>query len=94
MNADEQKAVARDIFALALEAVKLGKPADKVISFEVKNRRFMGANDRRYGTETRDCTAFVVTSGISGWAIPFKTGTFSEMVIIDIVGGQPLRDGL
>ena len=47
MNADEQKAVARDIFALAMEAVKSGKPADKVISFEVKNRRFMGANDRR-----------------------------------------------
>ena len=36
MNADEQKAVARDIFALAMEAVKSGKPADKVISFEVK----------------------------------------------------------
>ncbi len=51
MKADEQKAVARDIFALALEAVKLGKPADKVISFEVKNRRFMGANDRRTVTD-------------------------------------------
>lgn len=51
MKADEQKAVARDIFALALEAVKSGKPADKVISFEVKNRRFMGANDRRTVTD-------------------------------------------
>lgn len=43
-----------------------------------------GANDRVYGTETRDGTTFVVTSGISGWAIPFKTGTFSEFVVIDV----------
>lgn len=45
----------------------------------------MGSNDRRYGAETRNGTAFVVTSGISGWAIPFKTGTFSETVVIDIL---------
>ncbi len=44
----------------------------------------MGANDRVYGTEFRDDTTFVVTSGISGWAIPFKTGCISEYVIIDI----------
>ena len=46
---------------------------------------WMGANDRVYGTETRDSTNFVVTSGISGWAIPFKTGTKSEFCVIDIV---------
>lgn len=45
----------------------------------------MGANDRRYGSETRGSTAFVVTSGISGWAIPFKTACWSEAVIIDLV---------
>ncbi len=45
---------------------------------------WIGANDRVYGTEKRDNTTFVVTSGISGWAIPFKTGTKSEIVIIDI----------
>ena len=45
----------------------------------------MGANDRRYGTEQRGLTHFVVTSGISGWAIPFKTGTASEVVLIDII---------
>ena len=44
----------------------------------------MGANDRIYGTEVRKGTTFVVTSGISGWAIPFKTGTWSEYVVIDI----------
>lgn len=44
----------------------------------------MGSNDRRYGTETRETTTFVVTSGISGWGIPFKTGTFSEYVVIDV----------
>lgn len=44
----------------------------------------IGANDRIYGKETRDDTTFIVTSGISGWAIPFKTGTKSEYVVIDI----------
>lgn len=44
----------------------------------------IGANDRIYGTETRKDTDFVVTSGISGWAIPFKTGTISEYVVIDV----------
>lgn len=44
----------------------------------------MGANDQVYGVETRGGTAFVVTSGVSGWAIPFKTGTISEYVVIDI----------
>lgn len=45
----------------------------------------IGANDRRYGTEKRGDTQFVVTSGISGWAVPFKTGCWSETVIIDII---------
>ncbi len=44
----------------------------------------LGANDRTYGTEVRNKTTFVVTSGISGWAIPFKTGAISEFVVIDI----------
>ena len=44
----------------------------------------MKANDRVYGTEIRNKTRFVVSSGISGWAIPLKTGTHSEIVIIDI----------
>lgn len=46
----------------------------------------MGANDRIYGTEERDGTTFIVTSGISGWGIPFKTFTISEFVVIDITG--------
>lgn len=45
----------------------------------------IGANDRFYGTESRGTTDFVVTSGISGWAVPIKTGCFSEMVIIDVL---------
>lgn len=43
------------------------------------------ANDRRYGTEARGSTNFVVTSGISGWAVPFKTGCASEVVLIDVL---------
>ena len=45
----------------------------------------MGANDAIYGVSKRGDTSFVVTSGISGWAIPFKTGTFSEFVVIDLI---------
>ena len=45
----------------------------------------MGANDAVYGVTKRQSTSFVVTSGISGWAIPFKTGTFSEIAVIDLI---------
>lgn len=44
----------------------------------------MGANDNLYGLEQRGDTSFLVTSGISGWAIPFKTFTLSEFVVIEI----------
>ena len=47
--------------------------------------QLMGANDAIYGVTRRGGTTFVVTSGISGWAIPFKTGTFSEFAVIDII---------
>lgn len=43
-----------------------------------------GANDRLYGTERRGNTDFLVTSGISGWGIPFKTFAVSEYVVVDI----------
>ncbi len=53
---------------------------------------WMGVNDRFYGTETRwlgseSKTDFLVTSGISGWGIPFKTGTISEYVVINVLNG-------
>lgn len=41
-------------------------------------------NDAVYGKETRGTCDFIVTSGISGWAIPFKTGCISEYCVIDI----------
>ena len=44
----------------------------------------MGANDNTYGYERRGSTDFIVTSGISDWAVIFKSGTKSEYVIIDI----------
>ena len=44
----------------------------------------IGANDALYGLSQRGGTTFLVTSGISGWAIPIKTGTFSEFVVIDL----------
>ncbi len=44
----------------------------------------LGANDKVYGVETRENTTFIVNSGISDWAIKFKTGTISEYTVIDI----------
>jgi len=47
-----------------------------------------GSNGRTYGIETRDKTTFIVSSGISDWAIKFKTGTKSEFCIIDLQMAQ------
>ncbi|MBR5683882.1 MAG: metallophosphoesterase [Ruminococcus sp.] len=49
---------------------------------------WIGANDFVYGHTKRSNTDFIVTSGISGWAIPFKTGTVSEYNIINIKGRE------
>ena len=45
-----------------------------------------GLNDMVYGHEKRGATNFIVTSGISDWAIDYKTGCFSEFVVIDVKG--------
>lgn len=45
---------------------------------------WMGANDKTYGYEKREDTNFIVSSGISDWAIDFKTGCVSEIVIINV----------
>ena len=45
---------------------------------------WIGANDRTYGYEKRGDTEFIVTSGISDWAIKFKTGTKSEYAVITV----------
>lgn len=47
---------------------------------------WIGENDRTYGYEKRDNTNFIVTSGISDWAIKFKTGCKSEFVVINVKG--------
>ena len=41
-------------------------------------------NDSTYGYKKMKNTDFIVTSGISDWSIKFKTGCFSEYVVIDI----------
>ena len=46
--------------------------------------KWIGANDFIYGHEKRQNTDFIVTSGISDWAIKFKTGTKSEYVVINL----------
>ena len=43
-----------------------------------------GANDAFYGLEKINNTTFIVNSGISDWALYFKTGTKSEYNVIDI----------
>ena len=43
-----------------------------------------GENDGIYGMQHMEDTDFIITSGISGWEIPFKTGAVSEYVVIDV----------
>lgn len=45
---------------------------------------WLGVVDLRYGHEKRGNTDFIVSSGISNWALRFKTGCFSEYVVIDL----------
>ena len=45
---------------------------------------WMGENDKTYGYEKRGNTNFIVSSGISDWAIDFKTGCISEIVVINV----------
>ena len=46
--------------------------------------QWIGANDKTYGIEKMNNTNFIVTSGISDWAVKFKTGCKSEYVVVDI----------
>lgn len=46
--------------------------------------QWLGVDDKSYGLEKRGSTSFIVTSGISDWAIQFKTGCKSEYVVIDV----------
>ena len=74
-------------------------PADLVLSghthggqlFPINRAgEWFGLNDRSYGRERRGGAEFIVTSGISDWAVKFKTGTKSEYVIIDV---EPKKSG-
>lgn len=49
---------------------------------------WIGAVDKVYGREKRSDTEFIVTSGISDWALDFKTGCKSEYVIINLGGSN------
>lgn len=46
----------------------------------------LGIDAKSYGLEKRSGTDFIVTSGISDWAIQFKTGCKSEYVVVDVKG--------
>ena len=49
-----------------------------------------GLDDKSYGLEARDHTAFIVNSGISCWGLQFKPAAPSEYVVIDIRQVQPV----
>ena len=40
--------------------------------------------DRVYGYEKRDNTNFIVSSGMGGWRVPFKTFSDSEYVVVNV----------
>lgn len=44
----------------------------------------MGKNDAYYGHIRQQDTDYIITSGISGWAIPIKIGALSEFTVIDV----------
>lgn len=50
--------------------------------------QWTGVDAKTYGMEKRGGTVFIVTSGISDWAIQFRTGCRAEYVVIDIRGVQ------
>ena len=52
----------------------------------IENHTNLAPDDRVYGYEKRGNTNFIVTSGISDWAIKFKTGCRSEYLMVDIKG--------
>ena len=52
----------------------------------IENLTGLGGDDKVYGYEKRGNTNFIVTSGISDWAIKFKTGCKSEYSLVDIQG--------
>ncbi len=45
---------------------------------------WFGLNDMTYGIRQQGNTTFEVSSGISDWAIKFKTGCVAEYVVIDV----------
>lgn len=54
----------------------------------IENHSNLAADDRVYGYEKRENTNFIVTSGISDWAIKFKTGCKSQYLLIEIQGAD------
>ena len=52
----------------------------------IRMGEWTGIDDKSYGLEKRENTNFIVTSGISDWAIKFKTGCKSEYVVVDVQG--------
>ncbi|MDO4976628.1 MAG: metallophosphoesterase [Eubacteriales bacterium] len=51
----------------------------------LKAGEWLGVNDMTYGYAKRNLTNFIVSSGISDWALKFKTGCFSEYFVINLL---------
>ena len=56
----------------------------QLIPLQFIGQYIIRANNRTYGIEKRKDTTFIVCSGISDWAIDFKTGCISEIVVVDV----------
>ncbi len=46
---------------------------------------FVGMGEKTYGMEKSDNTTFIVSSGLSGFEVPLRTGAKTEYVIVDII---------
>ena len=56
----------------------------QLIPLQFVGQCIIRSNNRTYGIEKRKGTTFIVCSGISDWAIDFKTGCISEIVVVDV----------
>lgn len=52
----------------------------------IKVGEWFGINDMTYGHAKRGMTNFIVSSGISDWALKYKTGCKSEYLVINLLG--------
>ena len=74
------------LLPLAVSWVTIGYMNAIIILMQLNYLFQLSGDDNIYGLTHRENTDYIVTSGISDWAIKFKTGCRSEYAIINVEG--------